>query len=468
MNIKFRISAPTLDDLNEHLFPGDGKEAVAFILCGHLKQGNETILLAHKVVPLSYDSCPIREYDRVHWLTSEITPILIEAEKNNLAIVKVHCHPSGYSHFSNIDNESDRAFFPSIYNWLQNDLPGLSVIMLPNNKLIVRHVSDTGLFAPVNITVINDKVYQSIICSDTTSKVRDFEQRNLQVFGSKTKEVLNKMKVAVIGCSGTGSPIVEQLYRLGIGELILIDPDIVEYKNLNRITNSKYQDAENNRFKVNVLKTALDEIGLGSLVKAYSKSIFDNEMIREIASCDFIFGCVDSAEARCLLNQISNYYLVPYIDIGISLDADGLGGVTNISGKIAYFQPGKSDHLSRKSVLPSTLEAEALKRSSPSTYQDRLEEGYIKGVNENSPAIIPVNTYASSLAIMEFLARLHNFRNEPDNKFAEQVFCFVNNFFETKDEKDFNDAPGSKRILGRGDTNLLLGMPEFGIDEKAA
>ncbi|MCS6115938.1 ThiF family adenylyltransferase [Shewanella baltica] len=461
MSIKFKITDSTIAQLNEHLFPDDGKEAVAFVLCGHVIDDTYTILLAHKVIPLSYDSCLVRKHDYVQWLTQDFVPILNEAEKNNLAIVKVHSHPKGYSQFSDVDNESDKELYPSIYSWSESDLPSLSAILLPNNELIVRHVSDSGIFTPVSVTIIGDEVHNTPVEFSLPREVSDFEVRNLQVFGSKTRDTLSRMNIAVVGCSGTGAPVIEQLNRLGVGELKLFDPDIVEHKNLNRITNTKTVDADTKKFKVLAIKETLNDIGLSTKISAFPRNILDPEAILEIAVCDFIFGCVDSAEARCLLNRISNYYLIPYIDIGISLDADGNGGVNNISGKVAYFQPGKSDHITRRSVLPVTLEAEALKRSSPKTYQERLDEGYIKGVIENSPAIIPVNTYASSLAVMEFLARVHNYRNEPNCNFAEQVFCLVNNFYEAKNESDFTIPLGTNKILGRGMTSLLLDMPDF-------
>lgn len=468
MKIHFKISTPSLNSLSEHLFPGDGKEAVAFILCGHVKRNNKWILLAHEVIPLSYDECVERKANFVRWKTTELTPVLDRAEKENLAIVKVHCHPKGYDKFSDIDNESDKDLFPSIYGWSNNNLPSLSVILLPDNKLVARHVSDTGQFSEVPVTVIGDEVKHYPTQNISSKKISAFEQRNLQVFGGFTRDVLSKMRVAVIGCSGTGGPVIEELNRLGIGELCLFDPDVVEHKNLNRITNTKKSDADQQKFKVDAIKDNLKEIGLSTKVSAFSGSIFEPELVNEIATCDFIFGCVDSAEARVLLNRISNFYLIPYIDIGICLDADGSGGVTNISGKVAYFQPGLSDHLTRRSVLSSTLEAESLKRDSPKEYEDRLNEGYIKGVVENSPAIIPVNTYASSLAVMEFLARVHDYRNEPNMRFSQQTFCFVNNFVEQKSEKDFLGSKASVKYLGRGDIELLLDMPSLSYKEKVA
>jgi len=425
-------------------------------------------LLAHEVIPLRYDECIERRANFVKWQTSALRPVLDRAEKENLAIVKVHCHPKGYDKFSDIDDESDKDLFPSIYNWSNNNLPGLSVILLPDNKLIARYVSITGLFSDVPVTVIGDEVHHYPTRDFNSKKVSAFEQRNLQVFGGYTRDVLSKMRVAIIGCSGTGGPVIEELNRLGIGELCLFDPDIVENKNLNRITNTKKSDADQQKFKVDAIKDNLKEIGLSTKISAFSGNIFEPELIREISTCDFIFGCVDSAEARVLLNRISNFYLLPYIDIGICLDADGSGGVTNISGKVAYYQPGLSDHLSRRSVLSSTLEAESLKRDSPKEYKDRLNEGYIKGVVENSPAIIPVNAYASSLAVMEFLARVHDYRNEPNTRFAQQTFCFVNNFVEQIPENKFLQSKAAVKYLGRGDTELLLDMPSLSDKEEAA
>ncbi len=69
------------------------------------------------------------------------------------------------------------------------------------------------------------------------------------------------MKIAVVGCSGTGSIVIEQLARLGVGELVIVDPDKVEKKNLNRILNTTLSDAEKKKYKVDVLKSAIASFG---------------------------------------------------------------------------------------------------------------------------------------------------------------------------------------------------------------
>src|SRR5688500_10935071 len=47
--------------------------------------------------------------------------------------------------------------------------------------------------------------------------------------------VLGRLKVGVVGLGGTGSAVVEQLARLGVGELLLCDPQEFESTNVNRV-----------------------------------------------------------------------------------------------------------------------------------------------------------------------------------------------------------------------------------------
>jgi tRNA A37 threonylcarbamoyladenosine dehydratase len=93
-----------------------------------------------------------------------------------------------------------------------------------------------------------------------------FAVRHAQAFGNGTTEILRTLSVAVVGCSGTGSGVVEQLARLGVGRIVLVDPDIVEEKNLNRILNSGKEDVYLGRPKVHVLASAIARMGLGQEV----------------------------------------------------------------------------------------------------------------------------------------------------------------------------------------------------------
>lgn len=125
--------------------------------------------------------------------------------------------------------------------------------------------------------------------------------------------------------------------RLGVGELILVDPDVIEERNLNRIYNASHADI--GRSKVDVLATSLRRIGLSTRIVPIRSTLFDAEVVRRVALADILLGCVDSVDGRDLMNRLAAYYCVPYIDIGVRLDADGLGGVDGIHGSVPYGPP---------------------------------------------------------------------------------------------------------------------------------
>jgi hypothetical protein len=220
----------------------------------------------------------------------------------------------------------------------------------------------------------------------------------------------------VVGCSGTGSIVIEQLARLGIGKLILIDADTVEEKNLNRILNATRADI--GKPKVEVLAAAIRNIGFGTKVVPFQSNLSSREAILAVTECDVAFGCVDSIEGRHLLNRVSTFYTLQYFDVGVRLQADGHGGIDEIAGAVHYLQPGRSSLLSRGVYTLKELEAEEMKRSNPVLYEVQCQQGYLQGVNEQRPAVISVNMLFSSLCVNEFLARLHPYRNLPNSEFA--------------------------------------------------
>ena len=92
---------------------------------------------------------------------------------------------------------------------------------------------------------------------------------------------------------------------------------------------------------------------------------FDPAVIEAVADADIIFGCVDSAEARDVLNRVSTHYLIPYIDVGVQIGALPDGTIDRIDGVVHYIQPGGSSLLAREAYRVSQVSADALKRRNP-------------------------------------------------------------------------------------------------------
>jgi len=107
MTTSVRMTSEQHSQLMSHLFPGDGCEAVALLLCGRRESGPRPVLVVRKVVPVPYESCSIRTPDRVQWSTDVLDELIPEIWKSNASVVKVHCHPTGFDRFSAIDDLSD-------------------------------------------------------------------------------------------------------------------------------------------------------------------------------------------------------------------------------------------------------------------------------------------------------------------------------------------------------------------------
>lgn len=447
--MKLRMTGSHHNVLSKHLFPGDGKEAVAFALCG--RRGND-VLIVQKLVPIPYEDCD-RHPDYITWRTDALVPVLEEAETHNLGVLKIHSHPGGFPKFSAQDDRADSELFPSIFDWLDADPPHASAVMLPGGRIFGRSVDVYGRFNPLEmVTVVGDDLQ---FFPRELGPVPDFALRNGQAFGEKTTALLGKLKAAVIGCSGTGSPLVEALVRHGIAHLILIDPDRIGIENLNRILNATIKDL--GRLKVDVLGDAVQRMGLGTVVEKIPTNLLTPDAVRAVAGCDVVFGCMDGAEGRHYLNRLATCYGLPYFDVGVHLAADGEGGIEQICGSVHYLQPGGSSLLSRKAITMAQVNAEALRRTDPEEYERRRKERYISGVNVAAPAVISVNMHYASLAVLEFLARVHPYRDDPNDAFAQFGNSLTQGYF-------FNEAHSEPcealaRYLGAGDLTPLLNMP---------
>jgi len=459
MKTTLRMTGQQLLQLLNHLYPGDGNEAVAVALCGRRAGSENHVLMIQQIYMVPYEHCPIRNPVRVEWSTDILLPVVAKAAKENLALVKFHSHPTGSRNFSDLDNVSDRELMESVYGWTNTDQPHASVIMLPTGEMFGRTISIDGQFAPIDlITVVGDDLrfwYRDIAIQAPDP----ISLRTEQAFGKGTTNLLKRLSIAVVGCSGTGSLVIEQLARLQVGRLVLIDPDHIELKNLTRITNSFSLDAKEERFKVDVLARAINDMGLGVTALPIAKNLLEPDVIKLVAECDILFGCMDGVEGRHYLNLISSFYSLPYFDLGVRLDSDGQGGVTQVCGTVHYLQPGGSSLLTRQVYTLEQLRAEGLKRTSPEIYNEQRKFKYIQGVNEDRPAVISVNMLIASLAVNELLARLHSFRTQDNSGFAAVRVSLSDSFlfYERDGDPDFSLAKNA----GRGDIIPLLNRSEL-------
>jgi hypothetical protein len=462
--ITLSLSSDQHEHLKSFLFPGDGNEAVAFLLCGRRVGDRRHRLVVQEIQDIPYDQCPVRTPVQVTWQTDAMVRALERATAKGLSIIKVHSHPGGYAEFSPTDNKSDRHLLPMVRGWVEADVPHGSVVMLPDGGMFGRVMDASGEFHDLaSINVAGEELIFWYPDSGR-SAVPDFAASHAQAFDDGTIERLQKLSIAVIGASGTGSPVIEQLMRLGVGELVIVDDDRLEERNVNRIINSTIADAANGgRLKVDVLGDAVEHTGLGTKVIRLPLNLWNTDVIDAVAQCDVVFGCMDTIDGRYLLNALSTYYIIPYFDVGVRLDAirkgPKKGRIREVCGTINYLVPGRSSLMSRDLFSMKDVADTGLRRNDPKAFEQQVKDGYIRGVVGHRPAVISVNMLAASLVVNEFLARLHPFREEANGVFASVTFSLASMEIITDPDEGICEILGGK--VGIGDILPLLGIIEL-------
>ena len=144
-------------------------------------------------------------------------------------------------------------------------------------------------------------------------------QRTYDTWGVEAQSTISRLHVGVVGLGSVGSVVTEALARIGVPVVTLVDPDIVEEHNLDRLLNATKEDL--GRAKVELAREAFVAHATTASPKVHSvaKSIHAVGAYRAILDCDLVFSCVDRPVARDVLNYVSQGHLVPVVDGGVAV-----------------------------------------------------------------------------------------------------------------------------------------------------
>lgn len=457
ISVKLRVAHKEWAALNKHLYPGDGKEAVAIALCGRRAGEGVHCLSVHTVIPIPYEECSVRTPHRVQWSSKRLIDVLNKARDEGWAILKVHSHPGGLRAFSAVDDTADNDLFTSISVWTETESPHVSAIMLPDGEMFGRVQRPDGGWDPIASIMVVGHDLRMWTSDDPSKEVTpEFTRRHAQAFGQGTTALMSRLTIGVIGCSGTGSPVIEQLARLGVKKLVLVEPKLIEERNVGRIIASGMDDAKHGRTKLEVMLRNIAAMGLSTEVVLIHDRLDNPQTVKAVAECDVVFGCMDGVEGRNTLNRLAACYLILYFDIGVKLIADGEGGISEACGAVHAYLPGGQSLMERKVFTSERLRAEGLKRTDPDAYARERKAGYIDGIDEERPAVISINFFMASLAVNELLARVHPYRLDGNEEYAVLRYSFMQgHLYHNADEPSTAYA----RIIGKGDMEPLLDMP---------
>lgn len=452
------FSGKAHDEVKRHLFPGDGLEAAAILVCTRAP-GPRQKLLVRDTILVPYDTCT-RQLDAITWSGAFLEKAIDLGEAQTLCLILIHSHPGGLLGFSKKDDDSDRATMPSVFAAF-GDLHGTAV-MVPSGAVKARLYAPALTPMPVDlVTVAGDDI------SFFWDRGGDVP-RPMAFTGAMTAE-LARLSAVVIGASGTGSITLEQSGRLGFGRVTGIDFDRVETRNLNRILNATTDDAVKELLKTDVFARAMTLYRGEGVAIPIAASIATRDAVLEASQADVVLCCVDSHEGRQMADLIAAAFLMPLIDVGVVIPVrktESGFAIADVCGRVDYVQPGGATLMDREVYSAASLRAEYLRHVAPEAHQEEVAAGYIRGMAEQAPSVITLNMRAAAAGVNEFIARAYPYRLDHNRRYARTLFSLAACEEEYVCEDDFARAPNP--VIARGDQEPLLGLPALTAPRRAA
>lgn len=142
---------------------------------------------------------------------------------------------------------------------------------------------------------------------------RYHRQMLLPGFGVVGQQRLARATVAIVGCGALGTVSAAVLARAGVGRLILIDRDTVEWTNLQRQMLFTEADARAGRPKAEVVRERLAEVNSGIHLETHIADLHAGNAQTLLAGADVLVDGLDNFETRYLLNDLAVRDGRPYL-----------------------------------------------------------------------------------------------------------------------------------------------------------
>lgn len=249
-----------------------------------------------------------------------------------------------------------------------------------------------------NIIIEIIKIFQDknlLIEVDVYQKNERYSRHKLfyNLSGGVPNEVqtdLSEKHVVILGCGGIGNLIGVNLATAGIGQLTLIDSDIIEISNLTR--QIMFTESDVTRSKVKTLSKALSLRNSNVIVNIIEEKIDSKEKYELIPDSDLVVISGDSTGIMHHLNLACYGKKIPFINVGYIQDIAVWGPI---------FIPGNS----------ACYECFSTHNIAKTLSRDENHQDLIKDINLNyqAPSIGPINMLASAFAALDILKYLGKF-----------------------------------------------------------
>jgi ThiF family len=404
--------------LQRHLFPGDHDEHGAIILAGVATNGGDLRLLARELY-LAEDGIDyvagVRGY---RMLRGEfIRDNVLRARDERLVYLAIHNHSgSAAVGFSGDDLASQQRGYPALLD-ITGGIPVGALVFAEEAIAGNLWISPSQALEMWEARIVGiRRVIRTASPRRHRTAAGEMYDRQSRLFGDAGQALLAGMTIGIIGAGGVGTLLVEYLARLGVGRLIIADPDRIDLTNLSRLPQATLFDARafltapgrpawlrrlGKRWalrKVDLATRICRRANPAMQVVPLFGDITDDSVARQFLACDYLFLAADTMQARLVFNAIVSQYLIPGWQVGSKVVTGRVGGeVQDVYSVVRPVVPGAGCLMCNELISAAKLQEESL---SP---EERHRQRYVDDPLVVAPSVITLNAVAAAHAANDLL-----------------------------------------------------------------
>lgn len=397
------MAGRTERELSDHLIRTDGQEDLAFALWTPSTGATRTTALINSVLLPGIGERSV--HGNVSFYPQYVERACQTALERGSGIAFLHSHPfPGWQGMSHDDVVAEERLARTVFSVTGFPLVGLTV-------------GTDGAWSARFWMHQEGKTYRRVWASSVRTvgtqlgvtfadgliprpEFRDEFRRTVSVWGSDAHARLARLRFGIVGLGSVGAIIAESLARMGMTRFALIDFDLVEPHNLDRLVIATRDDI--GRLKVDVARERIERIATAANVevRAVPFSVVEEPGYRAALDCDVIFSCVDRPRARHIMNHFAYAHIIPVIDGGIGVRFKS-GNYTGVDWQIQTVGPGRPCLECLGAYDQGDISTEEAGKLDDPSYMSGLPDSHHLKRNEN---VFPFSANLASLEIMQLIA----------------------------------------------------------------
>jgi molybdopterin/thiamine biosynthesis adenylyltransferase len=315
------------------------------------------------------------------------------AVRERAALIEVHNHRGPSPRWSATDREGLEETVP----YMLGSLPGrpYGAAVWGGGELSGDWFAQGGLRGEFRSALVVGSSLRQLISREDDADGEPGFARQEPWFTAAGQRQLGQLRVGIIGNSGTGSPLIQNLVYLGLHDFVLVEPDSSDPTSMNRLVTATAAD-------VGTPKAILGRRLIRSVAPTAEVQVFETDLrataaLDALRGVDLLFGCVDNDGARLVLNEFAVAYGIPYFDLAVGIDAEN-GQVQEAGGRVALVLPGGPCLWCMDEI---DVEEASYFLAAEAERAERRRLGYVKGMDVPAPSVISLNAAIAAAAVNE-------------------------------------------------------------------